>query len=361
MDSLTQFVLGAVVSTACLGKSIGPRKAAVVGGLLGTLPDLDVFIPFDDPVDAFVLHRGWTHSLFTHAIAAPIIGECLMRLVRGLRDHRAMVWLTVFLCLSTHALIDAMTIYGTRIFWPFSNDPVGVGSVFIIDPVYTLPLLGVTIWALIKRDWTERLRRGLIAALVFSTGYLGLSMVLQSHMETRAREIFAQAGIQPDRVLALAGPFNTVLWKVIGLEEDSYHNLYLSLLDEPASEGTQVARIYTHPRRPDLTACLDDSDALAKLEWFSRGYFKAEELDGKLIVSDLRMGMTPAYVFRFALAEHAETGVKVIAPERSMTHRTISGDDGSWLIDRLKGLDIERKSERLVVREENQVEMIASC
>ncbi|MBO6510809.1 MAG: metal-dependent hydrolase, partial [Roseibium sp.] len=44
MDSITQFVLGAAVSTACLGKTLGPRKAALIGGVLGTVPDLDVFL-----------------------------------------------------------------------------------------------------------------------------------------------------------------------------------------------------------------------------------------------------------------------------------------------------------------------------
>jgi inner membrane protein len=83
MDSITQFVLGAAVSTACLGKKIGPRKAALVGGLLGTVPDLDVLIPFADPVDSFVYHRGWTHSVFVHALAAPVFGELLVRLFRA--------------------------------------------------------------------------------------------------------------------------------------------------------------------------------------------------------------------------------------------------------------------------------------
>ncbi|MEP1933318.1 MAG: metal-dependent hydrolase, partial [Roseibium sp.] len=69
MDSLTQFTLGAAVSALCLGKVLGPRRAAILGGVLGTIPDLDVFLPFDDPVDAFVLHRGWTHSLFVHIAA----------------------------------------------------------------------------------------------------------------------------------------------------------------------------------------------------------------------------------------------------------------------------------------------------
>jgi len=200
MDSLTQFVLGAAVSTALLGKKVGPRKAALIGGVLGTLPDLDVFLPFDDPVDSFVYHRGWTHSIFVHALVTPVIGEGLVRLFKGLRAHRWLVWATVFLCLTTHAAIDAMTVYGTRIFWPVYPDPVAVGSVFIIDPLYTLPLLAVVIWALCKKTWTSRLRTGVAIALVVSTGYLGLSVAIQRHVERLAHQVFLETGGEPDRI-----------------------------------------------------------------------------------------------------------------------------------------------------------------
>ena len=127
MDSLTQFALGATVTALCLGKPLGPRKAAILGGVLGTLPDLDVFLPFDTPVDSFVLHRGWSHAFAVHALATPVVGEVLVRLFSSLRDRRALVWLTVFLCFTTHAIIDGITVYGTRIFLPFYPDPVGVG------------------------------------------------------------------------------------------------------------------------------------------------------------------------------------------------------------------------------------------
>jgi len=332
MDSLTQFVLGAAVSTACLGPKIGPRKAAILGGALGTLPDLDVFLPFDDPVDSFVYHRGWTHSVFVHALAAPVIGEGLIRLFKGLRDHRWLTYAAVYLVFVTHALIDAITVYGTRIFWPFYPDPVGVGSVFIIDPLYTLPLLAVVIWALFKSQWTGTFKRGVTAALAVSTAYLGLSMVLQQRMETRAAEVFAQAGLEPDRVFALAAPFNTVLWKVIGLEEDRYHNVYLSFLD-----GEETPLIYSHPRHPELTACLDGNPARDKLVWFSRGYYRADLVDGKVVLSDLRMGLTPGYAFRFAIAEQADGDFSAIFPERDYSHRRSTEGDLEWLQARIAG------------------------
>lgn len=340
MDSLTQFVLGAAVSTALLGKTLGPRKAAVLGGVLGTLPDLDVFLPFDDPVDSFVLHRGATHSLFIQALAAPVVGEVLVRLVKPLQNRRVLVWLTVYLCFATHALIDAMTVYGTRLFWPLSPDPVGVGSVFIIDPLYTLPLLAAVVWALCRSTWSPGLARGTVAALAVSTGYLGLSVVLQAHMENRARNVFAAAGLAPDRVFAIAAPLNTVLWKVIGLENGRYHNLYLSLLD-----GDAPPVIYTHDRGGDLAGCLEGNASFAKLDWFSRGFYRAERVDERVVVSDLRMGLTPAYAFRFTVAERNGTGFEPIEPVRDMTYRRTSEGDLDWLLARIVGQPVVRGAE----------------
>ena len=50
-------------------------------------------------------------------------------------------WLLVWLALITHPLLDAFTVYGTQFWLPFSDYPVGIGSVFIIDPLFTTPLL----------------------------------------------------------------------------------------------------------------------------------------------------------------------------------------------------------------------------
>jgi inner membrane protein len=332
MDSLTQFVLGAAVSTACLGKTLGPRKAALIGGVLGTLPDLDVFLPFDTPVDSFVFHRGWTHALAVHVLATPLIGEALVRMFSALRERRALVWCTVFLCLTTHAVIDAMTVYGTRLFWPFYPDPVGVGSVFIIDPIYSLPLVVVVIWALAKRHWSARLGWGVTLALVFSSAYMALSVGVQAHVTQRAKAILAEAGIEPERIFAIAAPLNTVLWKVMALEEGRYHNLYLSLLD-----GDKAPEIYTHSRRADLIACLGENPAFEKLAWFSRGYYRAEREGDKILISDLRMGLTPNYVFRFAVAEITESGVQEIEPLRAAGQRRTAEGDFAWLLDRIAG------------------------
>lgn len=340
MDSITQFTLGAVVSTAVLGRKLGPRKAALMGGILGTLPDLDVFLPFDNAVDSFVLHRGWTHSLFVHALVAPVIGEALVRFIDALKSDRVLVWLAVFLVFATHAIIDAITVYGTRIFWPVYPDPVGVGSIFIIDPVFTLPLLLVLLWALATSRWSQGFQRLAMSALMFSTVYMGLGMVLQANAEARAQAIFAQKGINARNVFAIASPFNIIVWKVIGQEEDRYHNLYLSLFDDD-----QTAIVYTHPARQDLPSCLAGLDSFEKLKWFSHGYYRADLTDGRIIVSDLRMGVTPGYAFRFAIADYDGERITPIVPEQLEGRGSSVDEDLRWLRQRLVGQQVLRPAE----------------
>eukprot|EP01036_Dinobryon_divergens_P060276 gene60276-80389_t len=48
MDSVTQLVLGSAVSIATLGRRTAVWKAALWGGIAGTLPDLDALIDHGD-------------------------------------------------------------------------------------------------------------------------------------------------------------------------------------------------------------------------------------------------------------------------------------------------------------------------
>lgn len=339
MDSLTQFVLGAGVGAAVLGPRIGPRKAVLIGGLVGTLPDLDVFFPHDDPVDSFTLHRGASHSFIVHAVVTPILGEALVRLFGKLRDQRPRTYLAVFLVLATHAALDALTVYGTRVFWPLFPDPVSIGSIFIIDPVYTLPLLVVTVWALCISAWTARFRHALTTALVVSTAYLGWSLTAQQMVEQRAARLIAASGIDVDQLRATPMPFSTLLWRVIALEGDHYLNLYVPVLGDD-----KAITAYMHPRGTGRIACLGNNEALRKLATFSDGYFRLDAVDGEILVSDLRMGLTPNYVFRFAVAETTPQGVTAIVPERRAVERSSAGDL-DWLISSIFGTPTLRPAE----------------
>ena len=324
MDSVTQFVLGAGVGMAVLGPKIGARRAALAGGVLGTLPDLDVFWPFEDSVSAFVLHRSATHSLVMHALVTPILGEALRRIAQPLRAERVRAYAAVFLCLTTHALLDALTVYGTRLLWPLWPDPVGLGSIFIIDPLYTLPLLVVTLWALGTRAWNARLARALAIALVVSTAYLGWAALAQAIARERAEIALAAAGIVPDRLIATATPFNTLFWRVIAVEGERYFNVYIPIIADPS-----MISLYAHPRGP-ASGCLAGNGAAATLAAFAQGFYRIESDGRTLAHADLRMGLTPGYVFRFIVAEHRDGRFVPVAPQRVGSERQAPGDL-AWL------------------------------
>jgi inner membrane protein len=47
-----------------------------------------------------------------------------------------------FIVLEASVLLDLLTIYGTQIFWPFDTTPMAIPVLFIIDPLFTLPVFG---------------------------------------------------------------------------------------------------------------------------------------------------------------------------------------------------------------------------
>ncbi len=64
MDFVSQIALGAAAGAAPWGRRAAVWKAAMWGGVAGTLPDLDVLIDHGDAVRNMVLHRAETHAPF---------------------------------------------------------------------------------------------------------------------------------------------------------------------------------------------------------------------------------------------------------------------------------------------------------
>ena len=55
--------------------------------------------------------------------------------------------------------------------------------------------------------------------------------------------------------------------------------------------------------RADLLAELGDAPAVQRLQWFTKEFYAADSIDGDVVMTDLRMGFEPAYVFRFKVGE----------------------------------------------------------
>lgn len=329
MDSLSQISLGAAVAVATMGRRTAVWKAALWGGVVGTLPDLDVLIDHGDPILNMVLHRAETHALFWLTLFSLPLAAAVARL-HGEWPLWRRWWLALGLALVTHPLLDAMTVYGTQLALPFSDHPYGVGSIFIIDPLYTLPLLIGLVWALAARGRGRGLAAN-AAGLVLSTAYLGWSVAAQAHVERIARESLAQQGIAAERVLVSPAAFNTVLWRVVAMAGPDYHEGFYSLLDE----HPRIA-FDRFDRGTALSGELMGIDGVRRIAAFSHGFFKLHAEGPHLLVTDLRMGQEPGYVFSFVVAER-RSPTQALAVARQVGGRIDLERGLPWLWRRLQG------------------------
>ncbi len=315
MDTLTQVLLGAAVGHAALGARVG-RRALAWGAVLGLAPDLDVLVPQPDAVSAFTEHRGFSHSLLVHTAVAPLVGAGLARLHRGAGAGPWRWTLLAWLALVTHALLDALTVYGTQLLWPATGPPAGLGSVFIIDPLYSLPLLVAVAYAALRAGV-----RSCRLALALSTGYLVLAAGIQLHVVRIAIASAADQGLPVERLLATPTPFNVVLWRVVAMTGDGYAEGYYSLLD--ARRAVEFSR---YPSDDASLAPIAGEPAVARLRWFTKGFQRVREMDGEIVITDLRMGFEPKYVFSFVVARREGESVRAVRSRRAPVERPGAGD-----------------------------------
>jgi inner membrane protein len=294
MDSLTQLALGAAVGVAVLGRRTAAWKAAVWGGIAGTLPDLDAFIHHGDAVRNMTFHRAESHSLFWLTLASPLLAGLAARWHDEL-DRFGRWWLALWLALVTHPLLDTMTVYGTQLLLPLTDHPFGVGSIFIIDPLYTVPLLVGVIAAVSRREhgglgWNRW-------GLALSSVYLAWSVLAQWHVRGVVEDALAAQGRPADRLLVTPTPFNTVLWRVVAMRGDGYEEAFYSLLD-----GSRQPRWERFASDRPLEQTLQAIWAVQRMAWFSHGFYRIHQQGGYAFVTDLRMGQEPHYTFSFRVA-----------------------------------------------------------
>ncbi len=295
MDSLTQAVFGAAIGGAVAPQG-ARRRGLVAGAMLGTLPDLDVFIDFGGAVENFTYHRGFSHSLLVLVPLSVLLWLMLRRWWAPVREAPYRWLVLICLVLVTHTLLDAHTAYGTQLFWPLEPHPTMWATLFIIDPLYTLPLLiGVLIAAV--RPMASLSTTALRSALAISVLYIAWSWTAHGIVKSNAESVLADMNLDSAPVFLTPTPFNTLLWRVVVMTDDGYLEGFDSLV---VDEGPMQFREYPSNRR-----ALDDASnlwAVSRLRWFSRDFISASVVNDRLVLADLRMGQEPSYVFTHVVA-----------------------------------------------------------
>jgi inner membrane protein len=186
--------------------------------VLGVSPDVDYFVAlaFSDAAQLSI-HRTYTHSLLALVVVALVAGWAFKR---RYGDAGVAVWHGVALgggIWGSHVLIDAMTSYGVQLLVPFSDTPVALYTIAILDPLVTVPVAVGVLGALRLPRLAARRRWWNAAGLMLAGAYLAWALIAQQQAHAAFETMLQTEGITAERSFVKPTLLNTLLWR--GLAE----------------------------------------------------------------------------------------------------------------------------------------------
>jgi inner membrane protein len=233
-----------------------PWQGVVAGLVAGAFPDIDAVAQLFGDVAYLTHHRGITHSVLLLPLWAFGLAWLLARCFAVTRAQAA-GWKSLYAFtvagLAIHIAGDWITQFGTMLLAPLSDRRFGLGSMFIIDLVFTGALLaGLVLAALWPRQrWPAAL--GLAAAV----GWVGVATMGQYEAigvgERQARAL----GIAEPDINVMPRPASPFNWTVSVSDGSRYHMSHVNTRrSEPLQAGADdnFVRRFSAPYEPVATA-----------------------------------------------------------------------------------------------------------
>ena len=302
VDSLTQAILGASVGEVVLGRRLGNWSMAW-GAAFGTLPDLDVlFTPFFDHAGWLWWHRGPSHSILVMIMASLFMARPLSKLWNKAKVSPTLAGWFVFLVWSTHVLIDCFTTYGTLIYWPFDGARVAFNNLFIIDPLFTLPIMICLIWAAFMRKAKQLSKRRRLNAIGLGLAclYVGLSFGAKAIISREIEADLTRQGVEYSDRFESPTAFNIILWRAVVNEEEHIRVGYRSLFDG----SSRPMRWTLYPKGREAAASLGRSRELDLVRHFSGDWWIARSHAKGIWIGDTRFGEMRDWGNRKGMVDH---------------------------------------------------------
>jgi inner membrane protein len=261
VDTLTHAALGAVAAHAITARAqcLTPRERVALGAIAAAFPDLDfVAFPFAPLTFLADWHQAPTHSLVLLPLWAAAIAGAFIMLKRR-RDAFAQACLVAAVGLASHIAADAITAYGTAVFYPLSRWRIGLGAVFVIDPIFSAIVL-VTLAAALRG---ARPRAAALGLAVLA-GYVALAAAAQRQAVETGRATARAHGIALQEMAAFAQPLSPFHWKLIGVAGENYFEAYVNVAGHPPPVPAAL---------PWLGPLAAAYEAPAQLRWRERHLF----------------------------------------------------------------------------------------
>jgi len=134
-------------------------------------------------------------------------------------------------------------------------------------------------------------------------------LVAKDLIDDQADRDLAALGLADAPRFSVPLPFNTLLWSVVAMTPDGYVIGDRSLV---ADTGPMPFTRY----RSDTQTLAEARgiDAVERLMWFNHGFMQAQVIGRELVLTDLRLGREPDYIFSFVVAERNGATWRAIPP-----------------------------------------------
>ena len=296
MDPLSQAAFGAAAAQACSRKKYY-ALAITMGALGGLAPDLDVLIRSDtNPLMGILYHRHFTHSLAFIPVGAFLVAAGVWLLThlwqkmfkisdRNIPPFKRM-YLFSLIGYATHGFVDALTSYGTVLFWPFTDMRISWDWVSIIDPLVTFPLM-IGIWLSYRRMKPAPL----MVSIAFVGAYIGFLAMWHSRAETLYAEELQKNNVVVENLRVMPLLFKPLHYRAVfkspELNEIVIANISTKLTGEvditPAGTVPYISAETLLSQYPEL------KDSIHTYAWFTDDFMGVYS-EEPLVIGDYRYG-----------------------------------------------------------------------
>jgi inner membrane protein len=198
------------------------------------------------------------------------------------------VWFFSALGYGTHGLLDACTTYGTQLLWPFTDLRFAWHNVSVIDPLFTLPLVGWVVASALRRN-----PKLAVYGMCWALSYLGFGLVQHQRALVAAEQIVASRGQEPVRLEVKPGFANLLVWKVIYEYQDRYYvDAVRAGITPTYFPGESAAKLNVEADFPGLDPSSQQALDIERFRWFSDDWLALDDTDTRLIV-DMRYSQIP--------------------------------------------------------------------
>lgn len=231
MDAITHGLVGGLIARLGPTEKLG-GAATAVGAIAAAIPDLDYALFVAGPGAYYCHHREATHSIVGGIVIATMVAG-FANVATGKKAFAAF-WGVALAGFLSHVLLDALTPFGTLVFFPFSDRRLAGDVLCFVDPWISSIVFAATAIGFSPRHRARASLFGLALVIGYVGGCFGVRQLALARTQEEAKGF---QGVQ--RIEVLPVPMLPFVWHGVVDAKAAYY------VFEVRGAKTTVVRVLT--------------------------------------------------------------------------------------------------------------------